>query len=695
MKVYYSLEALPNLVNTVVTIGSFDGVHSGHQKILERVKQLAQSIDSESVVITFHPHPRLVLKPDDPSVKLLTLTEEKVELLKKYGIDIVVVVPFTKDFSEQSPKDYIQNFLVKYFQPAYIVIGYDHHFGAKRAGNIELLRQYQKECDYEVIEIEKQVIDELEVSSTKIRKALEKSDLITANKLLGHFYSFSGKVVKGQQLGREIGFPTANLEIKDKHKLIIPHGIYAVFVWFEGEKYRGMLYRGDRPVLKDFDNVTIEVNIFDFKEEIYDKNLKVELVNFIRPDKYFESLEELVIQLADDERACREILQNVENQVYPKVAIVILNYNTPQFLRQFLPSVCGSRYGNMDVFVADNGSTDNSVDTVRELNLEGIPAYNGIDRVRVIELGANYGFAKGYNMALQHPKLLPKSFEHPDGYEYYILLNSDCRVSQGWILPVIDLMENDKTIAIAQPKILSYTKKRRFEYAGASGGFLDILGYPLSRGRIFETIEKDKKQYDSTAEIFWASGAAMFIKADLWHKFEGFDADYFAHMEEIDLCWRVKNAGYRVMAEPKGVVRHVGGGTLDYLNPRKTYLNFRNSLYTIFKNETMQKLIWLLPTRLLLDGVAGIRFLFKGQYKHVFSILKAHFSFYGEIFNLINKRKKYAQIIEKQRIGRPNKQGVLRGVIIWRYYIKGQKTFNELINKVKSNENDDDTDEDD
>ncbi len=678
MKVYYSLDELPQFENTVVTIGSFDGVHSGHQKILERVTQLAQSIDSQSVVITFHPHPRLVVQPDDTSVRLLTTTEEKVDLLEKYGVDNVIVVPFTKDFADQSPDEYIQNFLVNYFKPTYIVIGYDHRFGENRKGDISYLKKRESQYGYEVIEIEKQVIDELDVSSTKIRQALEKGNVHAANKLLGHPFSFTGIIVKGQQIGREIGFPTANLEIIERNKLVPPHGIYAVFAWVDGKKHKGMMYRGNRPVLKDYHNITIEVNIFDFNQDIYGKKMKIELLEYLRPDKNFESLEGLVIQLADDERQSREILQIYENLTFPRVAIVILNYNTKNFLKQFLPSVCGSLYGNFEVFVADNGSTDGSIETVQELNLDGIPASLGIDRVKVIDLVQNYGFAKGYNEALKHPKLATRQQDDEFGFDYYVLLNSDCRVSPHWLKPVIEMMEKDKTIAAAQPKILSYTKKRKFEYAGASGGWMDSLGYPLSRGRIFDTVEKDRKQYDDETEIFWASGAALFVKADLYHRFGGFDEDYWAHMEEIDLCWRFKRAGYRIMVQPNGVARHVGGGTMDYLNPRKSYLNFRNSLYTIFKNEKTSKLLWLIPVRLLLDGVAAAMFLVKGQFKHISAILKAHFTFYSNFFHLLNKRKKYTQIVEKERIGPANTVGILKGSIVWKYYIEGKKYFSDL-----------------
>ena len=296
----------------------------------------------------------------------------------------------------------------------------------------------------------------------------------------------------------------------------------------------------------------------------------------------------------------------------------------------------------------------------------------------MIDLVHNYGFAKGYNEALKHPKLATRQQDDEFGFDYYVLLNSDCRVSPHWLKPMIDMMEKDKTIAAAQPKILSYTKKRKFEYAGASGGWMDTLGYPLSRGRIFDTVEKDRKQYDDEAEIFWASGAALFVKADLYHRFGGFDEGHWAHMEEIDLCWRFKRAGYRIMVQPNAVARHVGGGTMDYLNPRKTYLNFRNSLYTIFKNEKASKLLWLIPARLLLDGVAAMMFLVKGQFKHIRAILKAHFTFYGNIFHLLNKRKKYTQIVEKERIGPANTVGIFKGSIVWKYYIKGKKYFSDL-----------------
>jgi hypothetical protein len=242
-------------------------------------------------------------------------------------------------------------------------------------------------------------------------------------------------------------------------------------------------------------------------------------------------------------------------------------------------------------------------------------------------------------------------------------------------------MESDKKIAIAQPKVLSYTKKRKFEYAGGSGGWIDSLGYTFSRGRIFDTLEKDRKQYEDVAEIFWASGAAMFVKADLYHAFGGFDEDHWAHWEEV---------------EPKGVARHVGGGTLEYLHPRKAYLNFRNSLFTLLKNERTTKLLWLLPLRFLLDGAAAAMFLKQGHFKHISAILKAHFHFYAAVPSLLHKRKKYAQVVEKERIGVENTAGILRGSIVWAYYIGKKKYFKDLFSKkpsvVVADEDDDEGD---
>jgi len=679
MDIYKNLGDLPKFRNTVITIGSYDGVHNGHQGILSRVRELAEEHDAISIVITFDPHPRIALHPNDPTIQLLTTTEEKGELLDTYGIDVMVVVPFSLAFAQQSPDTYIQDFLVRYFHPKFIVIGYDHRFGSKRVGDLAYLKKFEAPFGYEVVEIERQTIEATGVSSSKIRRALEQGDVYTATKLLGHYFTFSGFVVKGQQIGREIGFPTANLEITNRYKLLPPHGIYAVYIWVKGVRHQGMLYRGNRPVLKDHHNTTIEVNIFDFDEDIYGEYVKVELVDYIRPDQHFATLEDLVIQLADDEKKSKGILQNVELMSLPRIAVVILNFNGRAYLEQFLPSVMTNIYRNVDIIVADNASTDDSVAFLREK----------YDAVKIIQLEKNHGFAAGYNEALQILEdggLLERAASETSResseivkYRYYVLLNSDVKVSQHWLLPLTELMESNPRIGACQPKIISFKKKRFFEYAGAAGGWIDALGYPFSKGRIFDQVEKDHKQYETVDEIFWASGAAMYVRAELYHRLGGFDGDYFAHQEEIDLCWRMKRAGYKVMSQPKSVVRHVGGGTLDYENPKKTFLNFRNNLWTILKNEDSGKLFWLIPVRLALDGVAGIKFLVGGKYRNTWAIIRAHFAVYGSFSAILKKRKAYNGLIATASIGKYNKNGIYPGSIVFQYYVRGKRRFSELM----------------
>ncbi|HXB46048.1 MAG TPA: glycosyltransferase family 2 protein, partial [Puia sp.] len=278
--------------------------------------------------------------------------------------------------------------------------------------------------------------------------------------------------------------------------------------------------------------------------------------------------------------------------VSPKVAIVILNWNGRNFLQQFLPSVLESTYANKEVIVADNSSTDDSVQFLRQQ----------FPQVRIISLKENYGFAKGYNEAL---KLV-------EG-DYYVMLNSDVEVTPGWIEPVIELLESEKTIGAAQPKILSYNQRDKFEYAGAAGGWMDYLGYPFARGRVFDTCENDEGQYDSAAPIFWASGAAMFVRAAVFYQLNGLDNYFFAHMEEIDFCWRLQLAGYSVYACPKSKVFHVGAGTLHKDSSQKIFLNFRNNLIMLAKNMTWVELVWKIPFRFLLNAITGLKFLMSGQ----------------------------------------------------------------------------------
>lgn len=311
-----------------------------------------------------------------------------------------------------------------------------------------------------------------------------------------------------------------------------------------------------------------------------------------------------------------------------KVAIVILNYNGRGILETFLPSVIKHSEG-YEIIVADNASTDDSLAFLREKFSE----------VKILQNAENEGFAKGYNTALRQVKA-----------DYYILLNSDVEVSENWITPIIQLMEKDKTIAACQPKIRSFHEKENFEYAGAAGGYIDWLGYPFCRGRIFDTCEKDNGQYNDSRAVFWATGACMFVRADVFHQLGGFDDNFFAHMEEIDLCWRIQNAGYQVFYCAESVVFHVGGGTLHKSNPRKTFLNYRNGLAMLYKNLPKEKLFKTILLRLILDGVSGVKLFFDGKFADVWAIIKAHFAFYAMIPKLERKNPKAVKHIYQKSI---------------------------------------------
>ena len=397
MNVYKDLNSLPDFQNAVITIGSFDGVHGGHQIILNRIKELAEQVKGESVVITFHPHPRLVVYPKDTSLRLINTIDEKISLLERYGIDNVVIVPFTIAFSQQSADEYIEKFLLGKFNPEWIVIGYDHRFGLNRQGDINYLKHYSEKANFQVDEIEPQQIDEITVSSTKVRKAIQAGAVKKASKLLGHHFILSGTVVKGQQIGKTIGFPTANIKPPSIHKLLPKEGIYAAFVHHKGKRYNGMLYIGTRPTLPAHDNKTIEVNIFDFNQTIYGDEVTLELVEFTRDDAKFDSLEALQAALAQDKIETLAILEkqppqkiNRANFNYPEVAVVILNYNGQQYLADFLPTVLASDYPNLRVVVADNGSTDDSLAFLKK---------QYADEIEILNLKENYGFAGGYNQA--------------------------------------------------------------------------------------------------------------------------------------------------------------------------------------------------------------------------------------------------------------------------------------------------------
>ena len=331
----------------------------------------------------------------------------------------------------------------------------------------------------------------------------------------------------------------------------------------------------------------------------------------------------------------------------PALAIVILNWNGRPLLQRFLPALVEHSQG-AQLIVADNASTDDSIAFLRE----------HYPQVRIIENRENFGFAGGYNQALQEVDA-----------DLFCLLNSDVEVTPGWLSPVLELFERLPGAGIVQPKIKDLKRPRYFEYAGAAGGFLDLFGYPFCRGRIFQSLEEDRGQYDDTREIFWATGACMFIRREVFRELGGFDPDYFAHQEEVDLCWRARNHGYEIYYTGASEVFHMGGSTLNNMNPKKTYLNFRNSLYSITKNLPRKKAFPIVFCRLLLDGIAALRFIFQLKPGHAWAILRAHLSYYRNVGRMLRKREK-VRFVQKY---------YETTSIVWSYYVRRIETFGILI----------------
>jgi len=333
-----------------------------------------------------------------------------------------------------------------------------------------------------------------------------------------------------------------------------------------------------------------------------------------------------------------------------QVAVAILNWNGQKHLRQFLPSVL--KYSqSASVYVIDNGSTDGSVQMLKQ----------EFPQVKLVLLDKNYGFAEGYNRGLKQIKA-----------KYYVLLNSDVELREPWIEPIIEFMEQDSEVAAVQPKILSYLQPEYFEYAGASGGFIDKWGYPFARGRIFNVVEKDQGQYDDVREVFWATGAAMFVRADDFWSVGGFDPDFFAHQEEIDLCWRLKSRGRKIYVFPQVKVYHLGGGSLSYQNPRKIFFNFRNNLMMLTKNLPGAKVWYLVFWRLILDFVAAVQMLLSGPRAGFWQVFKAHLAFYGQLPKLLKKRRQQRQY---KRFDFPQ---VYPRSIVWDFYVRKRTKFSEL-----------------
>ena len=331
-----------------------------------------------------------------------------------------------------------------------------------------------------------------------------------------------------------------------------------------------------------------------------------------------------------------------------KLAIIILNWNGQELLKKFLPSVVKySNVKNVVIYIADNASTDGSIEFVEE----------NYPTIKIVKNQCNGGYAKGYNDALQHIDA-----------DVYALVNSDIEVTKNWLKPIISTFENESNTAIIQPKILDFKNKENFEYAGAGGGFIDKFGYPFCRGRIFSTLEKDNQQYNDTSEIFWASGACFFIRSKVFHQLGGFDEDYFAHQEEIDLCWKAQNTNHTIKYVGRSSVYHVGGATLKEESPRKTFLNFRNSLFSLVKNLPKNQIVAIIFGRLVLDGIAGIKFLLELRPIQTLAIIRAHFSFYYHLPKTLQKRN--------EGIQKRNYYSIKS--VVWNYFILGKKNFHDL-----------------
>jgi GT2 family glycosyltransferase len=334
----------------------------------------------------------------------------------------------------------------------------------------------------------------------------------------------------------------------------------------------------------------------------------------------------------------------------PKVAIVILNYNTRPLLERFLPIVLATEYENKEVWLVDNASTDDSVSFCK----------THFATTHILASEKNLGYAGGYNWALNQIEA-----------DYFVLLNSDVKVTPNWLNPLVSLAISDIQIAAIQPKILDFKDTAKFEYAGACGGYLDKWGYPFCRGRLFDTLETDTAQYNDAVNVFWASGACMFVRASSYKNSGGLDSDFFAHMEEIDLCWRMQRMGYKIMVEPASKVYHIGGGTLAEGSDQKYFLNFRNNLVMLAKNHQSYFWFFIVIWRMILDGVSALKFLKDGKPSVVLTILKAHFAFWSKFHTIIGKRRWVKTLGSATVFVYPKS-------IVWHYFLRGKKYFNQL-----------------
>ncbi len=660
--IYFGKSPLPEFKNAVITVGSFDGFHRAHHEVIQQTITIAKKNQGNSVAITFDPHPKAILDQKSSDFKLLSTLQEKIQLLSQTDLDYLVIVPFNLEFSQLVPEEYVENFLIRYFKPNTLIVGFDHRFGLNSLGNIQLLRRFADEGKFKVIEIHKKVENEIKIASSNIRNAINENNFELATQLLGRPYGLKGRVVRGRQLGTHIGYPTANIEIDSKDKLLPHPGIYAALVRYNDKDYDAMLYIGTRPTIGENLSKTIEIHIINFDSYLYGEDLELKVISFIRPDEKYESIQKMVEQIKLDHLKILQVLQKFHlsyaaNKINPSVAVAILNFNGEKYLREYLPSVFENLPPNAQLYVIDNASTDDSLMFLQYHYPE----------VKRISLKRNYGFAEGYNKGLGQITA-----------DYYLLLNSDVKVSNDFITPLVRRIQSNPNNMAVQPKILSLKEPEKFEYAGAAGGMMDLLGYTFAAGRMLENTEYDKHQYDKPKEIFWASGAAFLINAKMFSSIGGFDEDYFAHQEEVDLCWRIQRAGGKIWYEPKSQVYHLGGGTLEYNKPNKIFLNFKNNLSTIFKNVPYYYLILLLPIRFILDFLISTRYLLSGKFVHFSKVIEAYVISIVSTFYLMYKKDHYDSKIERTRIGPSSLKGLLNGSLFIHYYLFD----NDEVNKI-------------
>lgn len=659
MNVHRNLKDLPDFNNAVIAIGAMDGLHFGHRTIITELCRLAKKKKGESVLMIFHPHPRKVVFPNDDSLKLITTLDEKISLLEKTELDHLVIAPFTIEFSQIDPRVYVEDVLIKQLKAKHVIVGYDHRFGLNRGGDISLLREYEKEGYFEITEIEKQQIDDLHISSTKIREHIESGKLELANKLLVEPYFLSGKIEKGLGIAKDLGYPTANISFAKKDKVLPPNGSYAARCKIDGKLYDGMLYIGFSESLKQNAPLSAEMNLFHlFEEDLYGNEIQIWPIKFLRKDQKFRNKAELLFNISADKIEAQHILAEKKDD-FSKAVVAILNYNGQKLLEEYLPSIIANVSKDVRIVVIDNASTDHSI-TFLEQNYR---------QIKLIKLNSNKGFAGGYNEGLKQLNC-----------QYGILINSDIRFANDWITGAVSYMDEHPNVFALQPKIRSDKQKDFFEYAGAAGGLLDILAYPMSMGRIFDAVERDEGQYDGIHEIFWASGACTIVRMHDFALAGGFDADFFAHQEEIDLCWRMKRLGRSVVAMNTDFVYHLGGGTLDYQNTRKNYLNFRNNYWMILKNEQgVLKIGIVLILRILLDLVFAFKLLFTFKPNAFVSTLAGIGSGVIGIFKTGKKRRQMAYLLNRFANEQMNKKGRVNAIAPISYYILSKKKFSQWL----------------